>query len=369
MHIAIDASRITLARLTGTERYALELLRALIIHNEGLTQPHRLVLYFRSAPSPDLLPTARWAEQRVIPFRRLWTHVRLAWEIARTRPDLTFVPAHTLPFFLRGAGMVTVHDLGYRVFPQAHPRLQRWYLELTTRYSARRAHSVLADSQATASDLQRWYGTPAHKISVVYPGFSAPVIQALDVRAKYGLPERYFIFVGTLQPRKNIARLVQAYRLWREQYPTLNIGLVLAGGRGWLYEPAWTQGVVGVQELGYIDEADKGALLAQSLGLVFPSLYEGFGFPVLEAFACGVPVLAAQRSSLPELVGEAGILVNPEDERAIAEGLAQLAGADEAQRLVWRERGYAQAQRFTWQAAARQVLALWSQLEADLAGL
>jgi glycosyltransferase involved in cell wall biosynthesis len=364
MRIAIDASRLTLARQTGTERYALELLRALIALNERQVPAHQLSLYFRSAPPPDLLPASDWVEVRVIPFRRAWTHLRFAWEIWLTQPDLTFVPAHTLPFILRGLGMVTVHDLGYRVFPQAHPALQRWYLDWTTRYSAQRARYVLADSQATANDLVRWYAIQPEKIHVVYPGVSAPSITNVDVRAKYGLPERYFLFVGTLQPRKNIARLVQAYTLWRAQNPQEQVGLVLAGGRGWLYEPHWTQGKVGVQELGYIDEADKGALLSGAVGLVFPSLYEGFGFPVLEALHCGTPVLSSNTSSLPELVGDAGLLVDPVDEQAIAEGMAQLVQASEQERHKWRERGLHQVQRFTWQSAAERVMALWNTQDA-----
>ena len=141
----------------------------------------------------------------MIPFARAWTHLRFAAELWRDRPDLTWVPAHTLPALFPGRAAVTIHDLGYKLFPQAHPPMQRLYLDLTTRYSAARAAVVLADSQATADDLTRFYGTPASKIRVVYPGVDAPPVgDVAAVRAKYGLPERYFLFLGTLQPRKNI---------------------------------------------------------------------------------------------------------------------------------------------------------------------
>jgi glycosyltransferase involved in cell wall biosynthesis len=181
------------------------------------------------------------------------------------------------------------------------------------------------------------------------------------VRQKYHLPERYFLFLGTLQPRKNIARIVTAYRQWRAAHPGDPAALVLAGGQGWLYDPAWTADTDGVILTGYIDDADKGALYAGALTLVFPSLYEGFGFPVIEAMHCGTPVITSTTSSLPELAGEAALLVDPHDTDAIAEAMSQLA-SDDALRLDLRARGYQQAQRFTWDAAARDVLAAFAEL-------
>lgn len=352
MRIAIDASRTTVARITGTERYALELLRALIRHN---TQ-HELILYFRDQPAPDLLPESPQVIQRVIPLPRAWTHVRFAAALYRDRPDATFVPAHTLPFVFPGRAVVTVHDLGYKHFPQAHPWRQRTYLDLTTRHSARRADVILADSQATAADLTRFYGTPAQKIAVVYPGVDAPPLDISigDVRQQFDLPERYFLFMGTLQPRKNIARLVRAYAAYRSMTSD-PAGLVLAGNRGWLFDETWLHGVDGVHVTGYVDEAAKGALYAGALALVFPSLYEGFGFPVIEAMHCGTPVIASETSSLPELVGDAGLLVNPDNTQAIAEALLTL-HADDSLRATLIARGTEQAAYFTWDRAAAATL-------------
>ncbi len=353
MRLAIDASRTTVARVTGTERYAVEMIRALI----RLNPAHALTLYFRDEPPHGLFPDSERVQMRVIPLARLWTHLRFAAELWRDRPDLTWVPAHTLPLCFPGRAAVTVHDLGFRLYPAAHPAQQRRYLDLTTRYSAARASVVLADSQATADDLMRYYGTPAAKIRVVYPGVDAlPIGDAAAARAKYSLPERYFLFLGTLQPRKNIARIVLAYRRWREANPDDPAALVLAGGQGWLYDPAWTAGADGVILTGYVDDADKGALYAGALALVFPSLYEGFGFPVLEAMHCGTPVLCSRTSSLPELAGDAALLVDPLDVAAIADALALLA-RDEGLRRSLAVKGLAQAQKFTWAAAARAALA------------
>ncbi len=352
MRIAIDASRCTIPRVTGTEHYAIQLIQALI----RLNTAHHLTLYFRDQPRPDLFPSSPLVDYRVIPFRRIWTHLRFAVALWQDKPDVTFVPAHTLPFFFPGRAIATVHDLGFKYFPQAHPTSQRLYLDWTTRYSASRANLILADSQATADDLQKFYVTLSSKIRVVYPGVDKPFISDIQsVRRKYNLPNRYFLFIGTLQPRKNIARLIQAYDLWRQQHPTDSTALVLAGGQGWLYDPAWTAGVEGIHLTGYIDDADKGALYAGALALVFPSLYEGFGFPVLEAMYCGTPVIASSTSSLPELVGNAGLLVDPLNIEAIAAAMSQLS-ANENLRQSLHQRGAQQVQKFTWATAARQLL-------------
>ncbi|MBL8130991.1 MAG: glycosyltransferase family 4 protein [Anaerolineae bacterium] len=352
MHIAIDASRTTVAQVTGTEHYARQMIR----HILGQPRAHDYTLYFRDAPPDALFPRAEHATFNVIPFPRAWTHLRLAAETLRERPDILWTPAHALPFVFPGRAAVTVHDLGYRYFPQAHPPAQRRYLDLTTRASAARASVILADSRATADDLMRFYGTPARKIRIVYPGVDAPPVGDADAaRRKYGLPERYFLFIGTLQPRKNIARLVAAYQRWRAAQTDDPPALVLAGGKGWLFDPAWVADADGVVLSGYIDAADKGAVLAGALALVFPSLYEGFGFPVLEAMTCGTPVICSSTSSLPELAGDAALLVDPLSEVAIAAAMRQIA-SDEALRSDLIARGLAQARQFSWEAAAAAAL-------------
>lgn len=357
MRLAIDASRTTVARVTGTEHYALELIRALIRHNTT----HDITLYFRDVPPVNLFPASAHVSSRVIAFPRAWTHLRFAAELWCDRPDLTWVPAHALPFVFPGRAAVTVHDLGYRFFPQAHPPRQRLYLDVTTRFSAARASIILADSRATADDLMRFYGTPARKIHIVYPGVEFPEKQPSDaeikaVRAKYRLPERYFLFLGTLQPRKNIARIVQAYSRWQAANPNDPAALVLAGGRGWLYDPAWTAGVDGIILPGYIDDADKRALYAGSLAFVFPTLYEGFGFPVLEAMLSGTPVICSNTSSLPELAGDAALLVDPLNVDAIADAMSALS-SDASLRGELVAKGDPQARQFSWDAAALAALA------------
>src|SRR5688572_730934 len=174
LHIAIDASRITRPNLTGTEYYALELIRHLILLNDRRDKPHHLTLYFRDTPPDDLLPETPVVTRKVIPFSRLWTHLRFAAALWQDKPDITFVPAHTLPFVFPGKAVVTKHSLGSPYYPQAHPPHHLLYLDLTTRYSAWRASLIMADSRATADDLSRFYHTLSEKIRVVYPGVEPP---------------------------------------------------------------------------------------------------------------------------------------------------------------------------------------------------
>lgn len=365
--IAIDASRTTVARVTGTEHYALRLIQSLIRANDQRDAPYQFTLYFRDTPAADLFPPSPHVQLSVIPFPRAWTHWRFARELWSTRPDITFVPAHTLPFMFPGKSVVTIHDLGYKYFPEAHPVKQRAYLDLTTRYSQSRATAILVDSQATASDLTRFYGTSPDKIQVVYPGVDAkPLIESMQnnqvIRTKYGLPERYFLFIGTLQPRKNIQRIIQAFTQWQQQHNDHDTALVLAGGKGWLFDEAWLHDTENVILTGYIDEDDKSTLLQGAIALVFPTLYEGFGFPVIEAMHCGTPVIASTTSSLPELVGEAGILVNPESVDAIADAMTHYSEND-AFRKQMRQAGNEQAQQFTWSNAATTTLAVFDKIK------
>ncbi|HVO43393.1 MAG TPA: glycosyltransferase family 1 protein [Aggregatilineales bacterium] len=358
MRIAIDASRTTVARRTGTENYALQLIRALLKANAGRAN-HAITLYFRDQPPTGLFEESAAVTERVIPIPRLWTHVGFAAALWADRPDVTFVPAHTLPYLFPGRGVVTIHDLGYRFFPTAHPPSELRYLDATTRYSARRAARILADSRATQRDLTEQYGVDPAKIRVVYPGVEG--LQRADqahiaaVRRKYGIPGDYLLFLGTLQPRKNLGRLIDAFLSCN----LTGFSLVLAGKRGWLFEEAIPALRLDQRSRviipGYVADDDIAALYSGATAFTFPSLYEGFGFPVLEAMRCGTPVLCSTTSSLPELAGDAALLVDPLDQDAIAAGIARLV-SHPALRADLVTRGYQQTQRFTWARAAQETL-------------
>ena len=371
MIIGIDASRALRARRTGTERYSLEITRHLLHLPEAAEHTWRL--YADCAPPADLLPeqtpgaTSRNVCWRVLPGRRLWTHRALGGEVTRDRPDVLFVPAHVLPLVMPPSrlppSVVTVHDLGYHLFPDSHTRSQRLYLHAGTRWSVAAARAVIAVSQSTAADLRRFYGVPAERITVVYEAAPDAVLVSAGamaaVQERYALHRPYALFVGTIQPRKNIARLVQAYA-WLYQNSAIGWDFVLAGAPGWLsdslLEEARSLGLADqLRFLGYVPDDDLPALLKGARFFCFPTLFEGFGLPVLEAQRYGVPVLTSNNSSLPEVAGDAALLVDPADTGAIAAGLARLA-SEEPLRADLRSRGLARAARFTWDCCAEQTL-------------
>ncbi len=370
MHIGIDASRLAVTARTGTERYSYDLIAALA----RLDRVRRYTLYCNGLP-PILPLLGPNMALRSIPCPRLWTHARLSLEMRWHPPDVLFVPAHVLPLVHPPRSVVTIHDLGYLAFPAAHTAARRLELRLTTRWSARAAWRVIAISQATCRDLIRHCGVVPEKISVVYHGVTSqfqPVTCGSTIRAiltRYGIRAPYFLYVGTIQPRKNLLRLIEAFaqccRDWLgyTQCPQL----VIAGKPGWLTSEIERR----VAELdlttlvrfpGYVADADLPALLSAALAFVFPSLYEGFGMPVLEAMACGTPVLTSTTSSLPEVAGDAALLVDPLNTAALAAALARLL-TDAALRDELRRRGLARAAAFRWERCAAETLRVLMEAE------
>jgi glycosyltransferase involved in cell wall biosynthesis len=373
--LGLDASRAARLHRTGTETYSLELIKALA---RLAGAQYRLRLYTPHPPRHQDWPDPTLAETRVIPWPRLWTHLRLAAELWQQPPDLLFVPAHVLPLYCPVPAVVTVHDLGYIHYPEAHRSFDRRYLDWTTRRHTRVACHIIADSLATRQDLVNIYGADPERITVVYLGRDERLAPVTDpelirqVKAQYGIQGDYLLYIGTLHPRKNLTRLVEAFHLALQALPASlrSIQLVIAGQRGWLYDDIFGR----VQALGlsdrvifpgYVAGEAKPALLSGALAYLFPSLYEGFGLPVLEAMACGTPVLTSNISSLPEVAGEAALLVDPHRPEAIAEGLIRLiTETDLRQQLV--EQGFQQVQKFSWEQAAGQVLGIFDQIVRSL---
>ncbi len=362
--IGIDASRAISPHPTGTENYSVQVIRHLL----PLGDNTHYRLYLPRLPGelpgrlgvPGLPP--RRIEWRVIPFPRLWTHVRLSGEMLTHPPDVLFVPSHVLPVVRPKRSVVTIHDLGYLRFPEAHTWWQRLYLRLSTIWNARTADEVTVISHATADDLVREYGVSRRKIHVIYPGLDevvhyVPPEERGPILARYSLVGvRYILCLGTVQPRKNLMRLLQAYSRLPQRG---DVKLVLVGKRGWLAGPILRE----VERLGlgddviftgYVPEGHKAELVSGAVALAFVSLYEGFGFPLLEAQACRVPVLASNTSSLPEIAGESALLVDPLDVGAIADGLARIL-EDEGLREELVERGLENIRRFSWDRTAREM--------------
>jgi glycosyltransferase involved in cell wall biosynthesis len=293
----------------------------------------------------------------------LWTHVRLAAELQQRSPDVFFTPAHVIPYSYRRPSVATIHDLGYHYFPKAHTRSQVAYLKWSTRHNGRRGRRIIADSKATRNDLVHYYDIEPGKIDVVYPGVDpglAPVTNPEKLsaaRARYDITDPYLLFIGTLQPRKNLIRLVDAFVL-----SGVKCQLVMAGQSGWLAGSLLTHVESMAAEYkariilpGFVAEEDKTALISGAEALLYPSLYEGFGFPILEGNACGTPVLCSDSSSLPEVAGDAALMVDPLDMEGMADGISQIVD-NQVLRQQLRQNGFANVARFSWSETALNTL-------------
>jgi glycosyltransferase involved in cell wall biosynthesis len=360
MKIGIDASRLQVTQRTGTEQYSWEVIEAL----GRLDRRNHYLLYTNGLPTilPPLPPNF---ELRSIPFPRLWTHLRLSAEMAWRSPDLLFVPAHVLPLWSPKRAVVTIHDLGYLHYPEAHPVARRLYLRVSTRWNALRATHIIADSAATSRDIVTHCGVPRSKISVVHLGVGERFKPITDpahlqqVASDYGITTPYLLYVGTIQPRKNLERLIEA---WAAYQPGArqDLTLVIAGKRGWLTDAIERRvhqlGIADrVHFTGYVADEDLPALLSGALAYLLPSLFEGFGLPVLEAQACGTPVLTSSTSSLPEVAGDAAVYVDPHDVASIRDGIARVC-EDRELREQLRAAGLRRTADWSWTNTARETL-------------
>ena len=373
LRIGFDATA-AVSQGGGIGRYTRELLRALALADSENTYQLFYASRTRPHPLPPLPP--RFHVTR-LPFHDIWL-ARL-WQRARaplpadwiTGPiDLFHSPDFTLPPVGRGTRtLLTVHDLSFVRDPASAAPGLRGYLDVVVPRSVARADHILADSAATRADLVELYRTPPDKISVLYCGIHEsfqPVTEAaaLDgVRRKYGLGAGPFILaVSTIQPRKNYVRLIQAF----SRLKLRDVRLVIAGGKGWLFEEIFAEVErLGLQERvafpGFVADEDLPALYSAASVLAYPSLYEGFGLPMLEAMACGTPVVASTAACLPEVAGDAAWLVPPTEVEALAAALEE-ALTDEAARADMIRRGRARAAQFNWASSAQQLLELYRKL-------
>lgn len=304
---------------------------------------------------------------------RLWHRMRVPLPVdiwvgrVKVFHATDFVLPPTLP---STSTVVTVHDLTYaRVPDSALPSLRR-YLEAVVPFSVHRADVVIVDSYATFHDLVDLYRVPVDKMRVLWSGveerFFEPVsgLSQMTIRKYLPAAAPYILCVGTIQPRKNIQRLIRALRIIRAQ--GYDLDLVIAGGKGWLDSPIFAEVAhTGLQAhvhfTGFVDEHTLRALYQGATCIAFPSLYEGFGLPILEGMASGVPVVTSNVSSMPEVAGDAAILVDPYDIEAIAEGLRRAIG-DTSLREDLIVRGRARARMFTWRRAAEQLVSIYHEL-------
>ncbi len=365
MRIAIDAS--TISTQGGPRAYVLGLLDALF----RIDQENEYVVFYNDPVHLGRFPQAR---EIVLtgknPLARLWReHVLLPLACRRERVDLLHCPKSAIPLFSPGCPVVvTLHDL----IPIKHPELEKvaahYYWRLHMPRAAKRSDLVITISQWAKDEIMATYGIADERIAVIMQSFDPALLEprsaevGRQVRDRYGLPHEYILYVGTIQPRKNLGTLIEAYHQLRQELATVP-SLVIVGRKGWLYDDLFARikalqledaiiftGFVPDEELPHIFDAAK--------VFAYLSLLEGFGRPPLEAMACGIPVVTSNTTAIPEVVGEAGITVPPLDVAAVAAALRDvLTNADKAAQL--RQLGLIQARKFSWERAARETLTIF----------
>jgi glycosyltransferase involved in cell wall biosynthesis len=360
----------------GLGRYAESLARALVA-----ADPERFTFFFNrggghggDVHTLEGMPgvPVRSVSAGYKPWRMaVWLGQLIRLNYGRLLPDAELY--HATEHLLMPLGDVptalTVHDLIFHRYPQHHKRLNYWYLNAAMPLFSRRASAIIAVSQATKDDLVQLYGLDRAKISVVHeaaaPHFApASPAQIASIRTRYGLPDRYVLHVGTIEPRKNLDRLLEAFQRLRAAGE--DVKLVIVGSKGWLFQSFFQC----LEELdlgdavrlpGYVPDVDLPAIYSGARLVAVPSLYEGFGLPVLEAMACGAPVVCSNSSSLPEVGGDAARYFEPTDVAAMVDAI-QTVWRDGALRGQMRQDGLARAARFSWTRAAEETMAVYDQL-------
>ncbi|MCI0478328.1 MAG: glycosyltransferase family 4 protein [Anaerolineales bacterium] len=376
MQIAIDLSPIVHQK-AGLGRYARMLTEHLVTQDKlnvylafahGNFSDELLSPALRALPRANIpLDTRPW---RMLVWLAHVLRVPMDRALGVPRLDIFHATEHLLPPLKNARTVFTLHDLIFQFFPEYHLPLNRWFLRNAMPYFLRRADAIIAVSECTKRDAICFYNIPPEKITVIYEA-ADPVLRLesdpnriAEVRARYANSQPFLFFVGVIEPRKNIGALVDALRVLRERgYPHR---LLIAGRKGWLYQDTFDHVKQAGMEsqvdfLDHVPDADLPALFAACDAFVFPSLYEGFGLPPLEAMACGAPVVCSNTSSLPEVAGDAALGVNPREVGEIVNAVERII-TDCALRDELRARGFAQAAKFSWGRAARETLAVYERV-------
>ena len=370
MRIGLDATALP-PQPVGAGNYIIQLIRAL----HALGSGDQLVIFAQRHGQEliDLPPAAANVEWLVLPDqspgkRLVWEQTSFPGVVRQARVDLLHSLHYTRPRFLPCRSVVTFHDMTFFLFPHLHTRARRLFFPRAIRFSARAADALIAVSESTRQDAIRLLGISPEKIFPTPLGVTGDFRPITDpallegTRQKYRLPESFLLYVGLVEPRKNLPLLLRAYRRLLDSGSRCP-PLVIAGRFGWMYEEMLLLiESLGLQErvrfLGYVSGQDLPIVYNLADVFVYPSIYEGFGLPPLEAMACATPVITSAVSSLPGHVGDAGILVPPGDEKALAAALDQVL-SDPALRRKLSEKGPQQAAQFTWKRTAQLTLEVY----------
>lgn len=378
MHILVDIRHLTTAQPSGIGHYTTQLLRALF----DIDQTHRYILLSSGTTKPNLESFPTNTEQittvhiptpnKLLNLKTLlFSHPTFNWYV-REPIDLIFLPnLNIISLPTKIPTVLTIHDLSWKLFPYFYSqKMQWWHKAVRPNRLIRQATHLIVPSKSTAQDLQDVLAVAPDRLSIIPHGVDpqfSPRPQARDhgVRSRYKLPKRFVLFVGTLEPRKNILGLIEGVRLYRERSKD-DLQMVLIGQWGWnathLRHRLWKKEVKDwIHNLGYIPSQDRPALYRSAQIFTWPSFYEGFGLPVLEAMACATPVITSQTASLPELTKNAAILIDPYNPTDLMNSLSQLLSSEPLRHQL-SARGLQQAQGYTWKTSAEKTLTVFESI-------
>jgi len=354
MKIGIEAERANIPQKTGVEHYA----KQLILHLAKLDNVNQYILYLRTIPEDWFLKLPKNFTLKVIPFPIFWTQLRISWEMLFHPVDVLIIPASALPIIHPKKSVVTIHDLGWKYFPQTFTWFMRNFLEWSTKFAVRNASKIISVSEATKKDLIKFYNIDPNKVSVVHHGYEETNQEIRNQKLEIGLPEKYILFLSTLQPRKNLEGLIDAFAKLKEQNPELPHKLVVVGKPGWKFESILKkieQNEEFVIYLNHVSDEEKSYILSKADLLVLPSFYEGFGMQILEAFALNVPVATSNISSMPEVAGQAAVYFDPKNINEIKDAIKCVL-MDKSMSDCLKQAGQERLKNFSWEKCAQETL-------------
>lgn len=363
MNIGIDANEANVLSRVGISEYAYQILIKLYAFREVNDNDYNYTIYLKSDPLEHLPKKTSWWNYKVVKPSKLWTQIGLPIHLITTsrKPDVFLTLTHYGPRFSRIPTIVSVMDLSYLHYPQTFKKNDLYQLTKWTEYSVKKAKKVITISNSSKNDIIKYYKVRPEKVKVVHLGLKNLSMNAPSEKdlKEFGVNQKFILFVGTLQPRKNISRLIEAFSRLPKEISS-DHQLVIIGKKGWLYEdilsaPEKYNVKDKVVFLDYISDEDLPNFYRKAEVFVLPSLYEGFGLPVLEAMRYGCPVITSNVSSLPEAGGDAAQYFEPEDVDDIKKSIEKVL-TDRSLREKMIERGREHYKKFTWEKAAKEVL-------------
>lgn len=372
MIIGIDGNEANEKNRVGIGQFAFNILSCL----EKIDSKNSYFIYLKEPPLNDLPKERAGWQYKVVGPKKFWTQLGLPLKLfgQKEKLDVFYSPSHYAPRFSPMPTIISIMDLWHHRHPEQFDKKDLYRLLNWEKYSVKNSSRIVTISEFTKSEIVKFYNYPAKRITVAYPGYTKLKIKneklkIEEIKRKFGIKGNYLLYLGTLQPKKNIVGLVSSLNILISQYPhpegiprRENITLVIAGKKGWLYEEIFNK----IKDLGleekviftdFVAEEEKPYLIAGAKCFVLPSFYEGFGIPVLEAMSLGVPVITSNAASMPEVGGEAAFYCDPKSPRDIAQAMRKVLGLKKSQRDEIIAKSRQQAKKFSWENCCQKVLA------------